>query len=432
MSSSAIGWAQRAGNAGERPATHTAARSQGVGLAPPLQLEGIKTPAPSPGAGFAPGGEGGRGENVHTDSNIFPKIFPRRRREPQVFEGTTLEGELRDRNRKRFQTIHEVFHALYQAGEQEPDLRDHAIRLLRCGRYHRKYDFSCSTYRLVPLRCNSIFCHECSAKRSRPLIERISSRIDPKRRYWFLTITVKNWMMLTKEGLAKLVAQFSELRETSEWEKYVTGGIYSVEATFNERRSDWHPHLHVLVETTERLPKSWVHRLRVRWRRITGSHVINLRPVYGTDKTGRKTRRIDRGVLCELVKYATKANEFSRCPERVVEFFRAFTDLRRVQTFGSFFGVPSEAKESFEEGAKDPEELVGCACGKCRWRDATPGGLFHETNTFVDANGVRQLKLFAFDTSPPKPVEPEVPENVAFVTKNLDLFFHQNDFVFSN
>src|SRR5260221_14632657 len=147
MSAPAMGRAQSAGNAGERPATHTADRSSGVGLAPSMQLEGTKRAPLDPAAGLAAGrGAGGSGEYVHTDSNIFPKIFPRRRREPQVFEGTTLEGELRDRNRKRFQTIHEVFHALYQAGEQEPDLREHAIRLLRCGRYHRKYDLPCSTY----------------------------------------------------------------------------------------------------------------------------------------------------------------------------------------------------------------------------------------------------------------------------------------------
>lgn len=133
------------------------------------------------------------------------------------------------------------------------------------------------------------------------------------------------------------------------------------------------------------------------------------------------------------MKYATKASDFSDIPERVVEFFHAFTDLRRVQTFGSFFGIPTEAKEPFEPGAEDPEELVGCACGKCRWKDAVPvGSLFHESKTFLDPNGVRQLKLFAFDTSPPKAPPPEPESTVAYVTKNLDLFFHQNDFVFSN
>jgi len=169
-----------------------------------------------------------------------------------------------------------------------------------------------------------------------------------------------------------------------------------------------------------------VYRLRVLWRRITGSHVINLQPVYGRDKKGRETRRINRRALCELVKYATKASGFSSSAERVAEFYRSFANVRRVQAFGSFYGA---VRERAEEDAEKNQELVGCACGMCRWKDGSPAGLFHIFQTSLDVNGIRQLKLFEFEfcKSPPPPPEQAVlpVEPSAFL--NLNLFFRQQE-----
>jgi hypothetical protein len=393
-----------------------------------VQPDGSKRAPLVPADGVPAGrGAGGSGAYVHTDSNIFRKISLATLPRSLVFEGTTLEGELRERNRRRFHLVHQVFHALYQAGEDEPDLRDHARRLFGCGQWVKRIDFACGTYRLVPCACNSIFCQDCSAKRSRPIVERILQQLDRKKRYWFLTITVENWRTLTREQLSGLTEKFSKLRETDEWKKHVTGGIYSVEATFNRQRGDWHPHFHVLIETDRRLPRSWIYRLRVLWRRLTGSHVINLQPLYGRDKKGRKTRKINRRALCELVKYATKAADFSHDPGRVVEFFRAFQNVRRVQGFGSFYGTCSR-----EPGCEGPDEqengLVGCNCGSCEWSDGTPSPtLFHISKTFLNPDGVRQLRLFDSGIDPPKILSD--PDPPPLETKaNLDLFFHQHEF----
>lgn len=399
-----------------------------LGLAPSMQPDRSKRAPLVPAGGVSAGrGAGGSGEYVHTHSNIFPKNSSLK---PQVFEGTTFEGEAKERRRARVSTLQAVYNALYYAGETECDLRDAAHRLMQCGNWHQKFNLPCGDHRCVPYPCNLIFCSHCSSRRSKPLIKRIVKAVDPKKRYWLLTITVKNWATLTKDKIAEdLLAKFSELRETREWKKFVTGGVYSVEATFNRERGDWHPHLHVLIETTERLPKLWVYRVRVLWRRLTGSHVINLQTVYGIDKKGRKTRRINGRALRELVKYASKAADFSRSPARVVEFYRAFTGVRRLQTFGSFFNRPSEAKEPDEDGRANSEELVGCKCGQCRWKDAAPAGLFRTRDTFIDANGNRQLRLFeSFDTSPPKTPEVEVPATVDM--SQLDLFFQQRELGF--
>jgi hypothetical protein len=397
-----------------------------VSLEAPVQPARGK-PAPLVPADGSPAGRGagGSGAYVHTThSNIFPKT-------PRVFEGTTLEGEELERLCRRNRVLVDVTKSLLRASKEDPELEDHALRLAFCGTWYRKLTFQCGTHRLIPCPCNSVFCQQCAARRSKPLIDRILKRIDKRKRYWFLTITVRSWSTLTKEGISDLIANFAKLRETREWKKHVTGGVYSVEAVFNPQQKEglgWHPHIHVLVETPDRLPRSWIHRLRVHWRRATGSFVLNLQPLYSRDEKGRKTRRIDRRALCELVKYATKAGDFSKSPERVVEFLRAFTSVRRVQMFGSFLGKQEEPEEPLDD-EKKPEDFVGCACGQCRWKDGIQGDLFRERDTFIDPNGIRQLKLFKDDLwwRPEKPPEPE---SQAPPPNNLDLFFEQRELRF--
>lgn len=401
-----------------------------IALERPLQPARGK-PAPLVPADSLPAGRGAGGSGAYVHKHIATSS----RRAPQVFQGTTLDGEQMQRDQARSSVLGRVAWSLYRASKTNPDLEDHACRLLSCGSWYRKLDFyGCSqngVYRLVPCPCNSVFCQRCAARRSKPLIARILKKIDRKKRYWFLTITVSSWEHLTREKISGLIGQFSELRESDVWKKHVTGGIYSIEATFNGERRNWHPHLHVLIESEGRLPRSWIYRLRVLWRRLTGSHVLNLQPLYGRNKKGRKTRRINRRALRELVKYATKAADFARKPDRVVEFLQAFTNVRRVQTFGSFFAKSDPDPNTAEEHA--PEDLVGCPCGKCRWKDGVPGALFRDTETILRADGVRQLKLFGNDPfwNPEKPPDPEPQPEVSAQTKNLDLFFHQTEIAFA-
>jgi len=413
MSSSDAKVDASAGNAGMRPATDTLAIASGGRLERPLQADGTKSAPHVPGAGFAPGrGAGGGGAYVHTDRNIAR----------ETYEGTTEEGIESERNRLRYKDIAAISWALQQSEDDRE--KQAGLRLLGCGRWFQRINFACGTYRLIPYPCDSIFCPECSARRSKTLIERICKRLDQTLHdYWFLTITVKNISALDRSALDKLIRQFGELRSSDEWRGQVTGGVYSIEATYNSGGS-WHPHFHVLIETGKSLPFQWIFSLRSRWREITsGSHVINLERVFGQDKKGRKTRKVNHRALRELVKYATKAHDFSGLPKRILEFHRAFASVRRVQSFGSFLGCTKEVEEEKEEGN---QELVGCACGACRWKDGTPAGLFHITETEVKPDGFRQLRLFhddIFGKSPPS----ELAAIPLEYPGQLDLFFTQTE-----
>jgi len=153
---------------------------------------------------------------------------------------------------------------------------------------------------------------------------------------------------------------------------------------------------------------NWIFKLRAEWKEITnGSHVINLEPMFGIDSEGNKTRKLNKRGLREIVKYATKANDFSDSPHLVEEFLSAFENVRRIQPFGSFIGMLSEKKgesdgDSDYEGDKG-SELVGCSCGKCHWRDGRIcGPEYHLSQTTIVFPGeIRQLRLFDSGHDPP-------------------------------
>ncbi len=136
---------------------------------------------------------------------------------------------------------------------------------------------------------------------------------------------------------------------------------------------------------------------------------MKLQKMYGIDKKGRRTRKINHRSLSEIIKYATKAAEFVDRPERIVEFLDAFHSLRRVQAFGSFLGAQKKAEKEQES---EPEAHAGCLCGQCTWQTATPAGLVHKRDTVLLPDGTRQLRLFdsGLDPSKPPPFEDAIPE----------------------
>jgi hypothetical protein len=270
--------------------------------------------------------------------------------------------------------------------------------LLCCGQWFKKRVFhpigrSCGTIKLLPCYCDSVFCPTCAGRRALPLQKRILDRVRAGMDYWHLTVTVKNWDSLTKKKLSGLIKQFAKLRKNDLWDGRITGGVYSVECTYNVTEKTWHPHLHVLIETEGKLPFDWIHKLKVAWRGITGdSDVLHLVPMYGKDKKGRKTRGVNMRALKELVKYVTKSAQFGGSPELVAEFMDAFKNTRRIQAFGSFVGMAAEAeKEAAEESNPKPNNPVGCNCGLCVWADGVDDGIVSIRDTKLMPDGSREF-----------------------------------------
>jgi hypothetical protein len=148
----------------------------------------------------------------------------------------------------------------------------------------------------------------------------------------------------------------------------------------------------------------WIHKLKEEWREITGgSHVMHLEKMYGRDAEGNKRVKLNKRGLREIVKYATKAANFSDQPALVDTFLLAFKDVRRIQPFGSFIGTLSEDKKISGEELEGNQEPVGCACGKCVWGDGKVcGPEYHISQTVMPFPGEpRQLRLFDSGHDPP-------------------------------
>ncbi len=332
----------------------------------------------------------------------------------KIFRGSTQQGIELARRKRKAKLIVRVVESLQACGR-----KDQAMALIGCGNWFRKKRLPCGTLKLEICPCDSVFCPDCANRRSKLLQREVLSKVNrPGRSYWFLTLTVPNTPDLTRRFLKELVAQFAELRDSLVWtgipladqqEGEITGGVYSVEATFNRASREWHPHIHCLIEAPRVLPREWIFSVRAAWDEITGgAKVVHLERVFGVSRRGEKVyRKLNKQAIRELVKYATKSADFSDSPERVDEFLRAFRNVRRVQSFGSFYGV-EEAVE--REPGDDKVKLVGCACGKCTGRDfVIEHGLVHVSETVLLPDGTRQLRFdFAVelresrDESPPE------------------------------
>lgn len=395
----------RACSPGEDHATHTAeVAGLPYSLATASRVLPARVKTRSPRAERA--GRGGRAKRgyVHT-VGTSSKAFA-----SKVFTGTTEDGLVLLKRQRKARAVYDLYHSLRALGDHE-----RAGKLLNCGRWlWLEWLPACGGYRFRVIYCDDVLCPRCANRRSVPLQRKVLQHIRrgqnknlPKpdqREYWFLTITVKNTFDFSREFLNKMRDHFAELRASDVWKSEVTGGMYSLEATYSAVYG-WHPHYHVLIERRafdaegrrNKLPMDWIERLKRKWLEITGdSHVLNLKPVHGKDSRGRYTKRVNMRAVCELVKYATKSADFAATPDLVREFCAAFRNTRRVQSFGSFLGVEQEAKdaEAAAEKKLTADEPAGCPCGKCLKSDFVRKGHVHISETVLLPDGTRQLLLF--------------------------------------
>lgn len=347
-------------------------------------------------------GRGGRAQRgyVHTNRNISEVVA-----DSEGWELTRTVDKERDLlRRRRARAVCSMYHTLRELGRDKE-----AKALIACGRWFIRESLPCGSYRLRPVFCDSMFCPDCANRRSKPLQKRIVRHVKKHRKtrdYWLLTLTRRNISVITRDDNKLLVEWFNVLRTLLFFAAWVTGGVYSREATYS-KQTGWHPHLHVLIETQRNLPRWWIFAVQTAWWFITGgSHVVNLRRVYGVKKSGQKTREINMRSIRELVKYATKSADFCEDAALVDQFIRAFKGQRRIQAFGSFANYEKEARREAAIEKMDAREraelegtgneLAGCACGTCKVRDwqVDRYRLVHISETETRADGSRQLRLF--------------------------------------
>ncbi|MCH8992651.1 MAG: protein rep [Acidobacteria bacterium] len=176
-------------------------------------------------------------------------------------------------------------------------------------------------YYLAEARCKSRVCPRCSRIRAKSLSTRIAKLVRLMEAPRFLTLTVRSTDASLAEQVKLLRRRFATMRRRPEWTDRVTGGVYTVEITFNAETERWHPHLHAIIDGAY-----FPHReLLQLWERTVGDHAgVDIRAVHGVSKLANY-------LACYVAKSCDLGNLKS---DRLPEWAVATHGLRLAQTFG--------------------------------------------------------------------------------------------------
>jgi hypothetical protein len=276
----------------------------------------------------------------------------------------------------------------------------------------------------VPINCNHRLCPLCNSSRLEQYRGKAREMLDSMKNPTFLTLTVPNVETLTKATFSWIRGAWKAFRKEIELVGGKdSGGVYSIEVTFNREERTWHPHLHILFDSPYRIALSpskfrlLKRRLEFAWLMSTDSSAGKRFPMpkasrkanLGQRKNARflawneetahhpkgdpwnqKNRRVvdlrnvedGDGAVYEVIKYISKSNRFLDVPEAVERYLRAVRGVRIIQTFGTFY------KFKFPENVEHTVK-VSCPCGT---NDYVHAGVFGLGNVYQSESGTWFLK----------------------------------------
>lgn len=187
----------------------------------------------------------------------------------------------------------------------------------------------------VWFRCRDRLCPLCARLRSRQVAERVAAACKQADDLRFITLTMRSSDEPLRVQLDRLYDCLRRFRRTDEWKQYVVGGVACVEVTWNAKRSQWHPHLHIIADG-KFWPKPSLSRA---WHAITGdSFIVDIKPV-----------RSRKEAAAYVAKYASKPPQLGSWPDDVVQdYAAAFHRRRMILTFGSMHGAKLDGDEEHE------------------------------------------------------------------------------------
>ena len=178
-------------------------------------------------------------------------------------------------------------------------------------------------HRLATNRCRHRWCEACAGDRRRIIVRNLQSKL-PTDDLRLLTLTLKSAPGDLRPQLDRLYDSFRTFRRHRDIRDRMTGGIYFLELTYNERTACWHPHLHVLFGGFY-LPHALAKQT---WLDLTGdSFIVDVRRL-----------RDRRGAASYVAKYASKSVSASvwAHPRRLDQAIAALDRRRTFQTFGTW------------------------------------------------------------------------------------------------
>jgi len=137
-----------------------------------------------------------------------------------------------------------------------------------------------------------------------------------------VTLTLKHTRAPLRQQLDFLRASFRRLRQRKCWKACTYYGYGTIEITFNAHTQEWHPHLHILVNS-DFIPKPAIKKA---WESITrGSYIVDIRPVKSVA-----------GVAEYITSYIAKPPPIETFdePNLLIEYYQAIYYGRLMIQFG--------------------------------------------------------------------------------------------------
>lgn len=144
------------------------------------------------------------------------------------------------------------------------------------------------TVRVLSNGCKLRWCPLCAdgtrAFITRQVLDWLSLQPQPK----FLTLTLKHSAATLSHQVDSLYGFFRQLKKTSLYRRNVAGGIWFFQVKLSKKDSCWHPHLHLLLNSSY-IPHNTLSAL---WKKITKtSCVVDIRAVRSREKAAEYVAR---------------------------------------------------------------------------------------------------------------------------------------------
>lgn len=235
-------------------------------------------------------------------------------------------------------------------------LQRRAQKLSNCCLSPSFYLCSDASVSVSVVRCRDRLCPTCAFARSMKTRERAKDLVASMDCIRFITLTMPHSDRPLLVQLQIIRSAFTRLRKSAIWKRCVTGGVGTIEITFNVRTRQWHPHFHALLDG-DFMPHA---ELREAWRvalnNAEGVEILgpNDRPIVHIEAIGGRSASVQ-----YITKYVTKPGDVLAWDDATIaEFASALAGARTLSTFGNLHGRKLDAADPNEE---KPESILICS-----------------------------------------------------------------------